>query len=385
MRPAKHAIRPVERAIRPTNPAIAKRRSFETVRLNFLLQLERRFSAIVLANTGGFSNMDFLIDNPLTNLNGPAFLVLFGIFSILVLVSQGLAKSMLDRTDQLPIPAIPPEIDPYEVAYLRGGPNELARSVIFSLVQKELIEFRQDEKTAGIKRRDFSAPTGHLLPIESVAYNWIGASREAKHVFDTTIGLVKQFEQFSHKYDIDLSNRQFLMPEDLKTRAKRYSYIAAGLIAGLGVYKVAAAILLGSFNIIFALIITVIGFFIAMTMGKMPNVTKLGKQYLDRLNLAFSDLKYRSQAPYIGDNPRPAIAEGGFAGVDPLLLSVGIFGTGILAGTAFASYNDTFAKAQQQQQAGWGGGGCGSSCGSSCSSGDGGGGSSCGGGCGGCS
>ncbi len=63
--------------------------------------------------------MDFLIDNPLTNLAGPAFLVLFVTFIVLVLVAQGLFRSYLDRTDQLPIPAIPPEIDPFEVAYLR--------------------------------------------------------------------------------------------------------------------------------------------------------------------------------------------------------------------------------------------------------------------------
>ena len=327
--------------------------------------------------------MDFLIDNPLTNLAGPAFLVLFITFSVLVLVAQGLLKSYLDRTDQLPIPAIPPEIDPYEVAYLRGGPNELARSVIFSLVQKELIEFQQDDKTARIQRREHSASTSHLLPIESVAYNWIGASREAPTVFDAKTGLVKQLEQYSHRYDIDLSNRQFLMPEDLWEKSKRYAWTAAGLISAVGGFKIVTAVLLGSFNIIFAIIITVIGFFIAMTMGKMPKVTKLGRQYLDRLNLAFSDLKYRSQAPYIGDNPRPAIAEGGFVGVDPMLLSVGIFGTGILAGTAFSGYNDTFARAQKQQEGGWSGGGCGSSCGTSCSSGDGG--SSCGSGCGGCS
>jgi uncharacterized protein (TIGR04222 family) len=332
--------------------------------------------------------MDFLIDNPLTNLDGPSFLVLFGIFTVLVLLTQAFAKSTLDRSDRLPIPAIPPEIDPYEVAYLRGGPNELARSVIFSLVQKGLIESENDSSTGQLKKTDAPAASSRLQPIESTALNWIGLGRQATSVFDSSSGLVKQLEQFSHKYDIDLSNRQFLMPDEAKSRAKRYAWIAAGLIAGLGGYKIIAAVLLGSFNIIFAIIITAVGFIIALTMGKMPNVTKLGKQYLDRLNLAFSDLKYRSQAPYIGENAqRPALAEGGFAGVDPLLLSVGIFGTGILAGTAFSGYNDTFARAQKEQQGAWSGGGCGSSCGSSCSSGSGGSscGSSCGGGCGGCS
>lgn len=328
--------------------------------------------------------MDFLIDNPLTNLDGVSFLILFVIFIVLVLLTQGLAKSRLDRTDQLPIPAIPPEVDPYEVAYLRGGPNELARSVVFSLVKKGLVEFTQDDKMSRIKKTETPAETVRPGNIESIACGWIGYGRDASSVFDSKDGLVKQLEQYTHKYDLDLSNRQFLIPESLQAKAKGYAWIAAGFIVSVGGFKIVTAILLGSFNIIFAIIITLIGFFIAMTMGKIPKVTNLGKQYLERLNLAFSDLKYRAQAPYTGDSPRPANAEGGFVGVDPLLLSVGIFGTGILAGTAFSGYNDTFARAQKQQEGGWGGGGCGSSCGNSCSSGDGGG-SSCGGGCGGCS
>ncbi len=339
--------------------------------------------------------MDFLIDNPLTNLAGPAFLVLFGVFSILVLLTQGYFRSTLDRSDKLPIPAIPPEIDPYEVAYLRGGPNELARSLIFSLVQKELVEFEIDGTNNRIKRTAKEPEMVRLPAIERITYEWIGSGREASTVFDAKTGLVKQLEQYTHQYDIDLANRQFLMPPDVAAKAKRYAWIAAGLIAGVGSFKILTAMLLGNFTVVFAIFITIVGFAIAISLGKMPKVTKLGKQYLDRLNLAFSDLKYRSQAPYIGDNPRPAISEGGFAGVDPLLLSVGIFGTGILAGTAFSSYNDTFARAQHQQQAGWGGGACGSSCGSDSGSSDGGGsscssggsscGSSCGGGCGGCS
>lgn len=328
--------------------------------------------------------MDFLIDNPLTNLAGPAFLVLFATFSVLTLLVLGLLKTNLDRTDKLPIPAIPPEIDPYEVAFLRGGPNELARSIVFSLLQKELLVIDGGETASVIKRTEQSADNFRLETIERVALNWFGVGRDAKSLFDAKLGLVKQLEKYTHKYEMDLSNRQFIMPENIHAKASRNARIAAGLIVSVGGFKVVTAILLGSFNIVFAIIISIVGFFIAMTMGKMPKVTKLGRQYLDRLNLAFSDLKYKSQAPYIGNNPRPALAEGGYAGVDPLLLSVGIFGTGILAGTAFSGYNDTFARAQKQQEAGWGGGGCGSSCGSSCSSG-GDGGSSCGGGCGGCS
>lgn len=328
--------------------------------------------------------MNFLLDNPITAMDGTAFLVLFVIFIVSTLVVLAIAKSNLDNTDKLPIPAIPPEVDPFEVAYLRGGANELARSVVFSLVQKGLVEIVNDDKSGKVVRRvEPRSEVRGLGQMEQLALGWIGVEREAKDVFDANSGLTYQLEQSSARYQLDLSNRQFLMPDDLASRAKKYAWTAAALIVGIGGYKVVASVLIGRFNIILTVVFTVIAFFIAMTIGRMPRVTKLGKQYLERLQLAFEDLKYRSQAPYIGSNAtRPLTAEAGFSGVDPLLLSVGVFGTGILAGTMFAGYNDAFAKAQQQQAAG---GGCGSSsCGSSCGSGDGGGGS-CGGGCGGCS
>lgn len=321
--------------------------------------------------------MDFLLDNPIAWLEGTAFIVLFIVYCISIIAVLAVAKSNLDNTDKLPIPAIPPEVDPYEVAYLRGGANELARSVIFSLMQKGFVAIVNDGKTGRIRTVENVDRSGSLTEVERTALAWVGFEREAKDVFDSRSGLVEQMELQSARYQIELANRQFLTPDDLTARAKKYAWTAAALIAGLGGYKVFASVMAGRFNIIFTIVITVIAFVVAMTVGRLPRATKLGKQYLERLRLAFEGLIYTSQKPYIGANAqRPALAESGHAGIDPLLISVGVFGTGILAGTMFAGYNDAFARAQKES--GSGGGGCGSSCGSgsSCSSG-------CGSGCGG--
>jgi hypothetical protein len=126
----------------------------------------------------------------------------------------------------------------------------------------------------------------------------------------------------------------------------------------------------------------IIGVVILGVMSKAPRLTAHGKNYLERLQLAFENFKYASKPANLNQNHQPANS---FAAVDPLLLSVGIFGTAALAGTAYDGYNQAFHKAQQGQSTS-GGSSCGSGCGtssdsSSCSSGDGGG--SCSGGCGG--
>lgn len=322
--------------------------------------------------------MDFLPGNPLATMDGPTFLVLYAIFAVFTLAVTAVAKSNIDDTDKLPTPAIPPQVDPYEIAYLRGGTNEMARSVIFSLVQKGFAGIGSDGKVIQMGE----PPDLRTLPeIERRAFEWLAPEREAKEVFASGTGLTDLLKRFGEAHDHGLESRQLVASDLMKAAAKKYAGYAASVLGAVGGYKIAAALSNGHANVILAVIMTLIAVGIAFSFRKMPRMTKLGKKYVERLQTAFEDLKYKSQAPYIGASTiTPVAAQAGFAGVDPLLLSVGVFGTGILAGTMFANYNDAFARAQQQAASG---GSCGgSSCGSSCGSGCGGGG--CGGGCGGC-
>ncbi|MGQ0543215.1 MAG: TIGR04222 domain-containing membrane protein [Blastocatellia bacterium] len=324
--------------------------------------------------------MDFLLDNPLATMDGSIFLVFFAFFIFFCLIILAIFKSQADKTDKLGVPAIPPEIDPYEIAYLRGSFNEMTRSVVFSLVQKGLIEVLMDDKTGKVRRVENSQSDAKLTSMEQLALNWIGTERDAKDVFVSKFGLVEQLEQQGMAYHNNLERRQMLTTYELENQVKSWGWATALIITGLGAYKVFAAILFGNFNFVFTIILTVIGVGIALRIGRLPRITKLGKVYLERLQFAFENLKYTSQAPYIKTDEQRVLPQNSFASVDPLLLSVGVFGTGILAGTMFNDYNQAFARVQQQQAGS--SSGCGSACGSSCSSGDGGG-SSCGGGCGG--
>ncbi|HEX8248062.1 MAG TPA: hypothetical protein VF599_07815, partial [Pyrinomonadaceae bacterium] len=161
------------------------------------------------------------------------------------------------------------------------------------------------------------------------------------------------------------------------------------LILGLGAYKFVAALINGYFNVFGIIVIAVIATVITFFAARLPRLTNLGKTYLERLQLAFDKLKYQTQQIYQPSDTPKVVPNTQFAGVDPLLLSVGVFGGAVLAGTIYDDYNQAFQRAQNQAVTS-GSSSCGSACGSSCSSssGSGGGGdsggSSCGGGCGGC-
>lgn len=336
--------------------------------------------------------MDFLLDNPLATMDGPAFLALFASLIILTIIAVATVRATGDKSDKLNIPTIPPDPDPVEIAYLRGGPNEAARSVIFSLIQKRLILIETNSSGSVLKPVLPAVSVKGLSAIEQTSMEWLGAVREASEVFRKNTGLVDQLVRYFSVYRDRLESRQVLTSEESSARIKRYARAAAAFLALLGGYKVLTSIVYGNFNFIFTIVFAAIGITVLLGVGRLPRIAKLGKQYLERLNLAFSDLKYRSQAPYIRNAESPSLQSASFAGVDPLLLSVGLFGSGILAGTVFSDYNTAFQRSQTEEAKRQSGGGCGSagcgscssSSGSSCSSGgDGGGGGCGGGGCGG--
>jgi uncharacterized protein (TIGR04222 family) len=330
--------------------------------------------------------MEILLDNPLATMYGPYFLVFYGFVTVFTLLVLGLKKTQIDQTNNLALPPIPSQIDPYEIAYLRGGANEVARSVIFALMQKGLIEIDNSAATPKIRRIENPGVRSNLNQIEQISLDWIANSRDVSEVFGGS-GLTKQLETYGEMYRSRLEQAQFLVGDYERGQMSRWKWIAMTIIAGLGVYKIFAAIVFGNFNFIFTILMLIFGLIIAQAVSGLPRLTKLGKAYLERLQLAFENLKFESQKSYLPTNKPRVVPQTTFAGVDPLLLSVGVFGGTILAGTVFDNYNLAFQRAQQQSAIS-SGGSCGSSCGS-CSSSDGGGsscssGSSCGGGCGGC-
>ncbi len=150
--------------------------------------------------------MDILLDNPLATMYGPYFLILYGSLIFFTLIALGISRSQIDKTNNLSLPPIPAQIDPYEIAYLRGGINEVARSVIFALMQKGFIEILKDSTKTVINKT--SPPTRrNLIQIEQLALDWHGNSREPKEVFDSN-GLVAQLEGYRQMYQARLEQGQ---------------------------------------------------------------------------------------------------------------------------------------------------------------------------------
>ena len=65
--------------------------------------------------------MNWLMHNVVADLYGPYFLLFYAAAIAAVVASSYSAVRRLDRTRHLPPQQIPAKLDPYEIAYLRGG------------------------------------------------------------------------------------------------------------------------------------------------------------------------------------------------------------------------------------------------------------------------
>jgi uncharacterized protein (TIGR04222 family) len=301
--------------------------------------------------------MDWLFGNPLGNMWGPTFLVFYALFSALVILCAHLYVTRSDAADVLDLPETPMQFDPYEIAYLRGDVNEVIRTAVYALKQKGLIEIeRRTFRTARI--RPSGGTPNDLTDIERRVMDAIRAEPAVPQLFSNA-DLRETLKILCEPYRGRL-NDQGLLPSDAAQRARKTAvWTGATLLIALALYKLAAASVHGRSNVgllcVFAFI-ACIGLF--ATIGRHKPMSRRGKAYLERLQLAYGGRRLTALAAPTGTDAAMRAAALGM---------VGLFGLNILKGTPDAALAQTFAQSSGSDG---GGGGCG-----------GGGG---GGGCGGC-
>jgi uncharacterized protein (TIGR04222 family) len=311
--------------------------------------------------------MNFLFENPIANMHGLIFLFFYGAIISITAITFYLSKSKLDWTAKQPIPLVPQNPDPYQVAYLRGGENELIRTLIFSLTQKGFLLITNYDNTSYLSLAQNQPNWTTLTELERSILAYFQTNRETKEVFR---GLSNVIAPFATQYEQQMVNNHLVTPKDVIYKVRVFSFLAFGIVALIGGYKFLAAVMQGRSNVIFLVIFTIIAFIVFMILGKTKRLSQKGEKFVEAIQNAFDKLKYNQNIPANSTT---------FNSFDPNLLAMGIFGTSVLVGSQYGDFEQAFHRSTAS-----GGSGCGSACGSSsCSSGgDGGGGcGGCGGGC----
>lgn len=320
--------------------------------------------------------MNWLTNNPIANLPGPEFLGFFFCVAVLTIITCWLMVRNTDKSNSLPPLQIPQTPDPYEIAYMRGQENEVIRLAIFNLFSKGYLEMG----TSYIVKKPTHPDPSFLPNVEKSLFGWISQQNTTVTENSVTINIngVKTYELFSNMkdraanycdgYKANLEKNRLVVSETVKEVAWGVGTAGSFILFSLAAYKIGIAVSRGIDNFIFLIILSIISFIALVIACKPSRLSKRGKKYLKELQEAFANLaraeKMNTTSP--GYDPQVPV------------LAMAVFGVGVLAGTSFAPFEQTFHRSVSS--GGSCGGGCGSSsCGSS-------GGSSCGGGggCGGC-
>jgi len=309
--------------------------------------------------------MDWLIHNAIADMYGPTFLLVYGAIALVVIVvAYGLVHSC-DKTGLRPPPPVPGIFNPYEIAYLRGGKNEVIRTVLYVLYQYGLVEVIPRKWLQGprLVERANGRVTKDLTELEERVLRSLHQPVEASDLFQHE-PLGSDIEQLCGQFRSNLESDELVRPNDIRQAALRITLLAGGILVALSLYKILIAVNKGLPNIGFLILLTLLSLallWIVVGSTATARISNRGRAYLKRLQIAYADIRQHA-APRTDEAPRPDMAS---------VMLISLFGLGILSGTSEAAFASLFARGASSS-------GCGGGCGGG---GDGGGG---GGGCGGC-
>jgi uncharacterized protein (TIGR04222 family) len=288
------------------------------------------------------------------DLHGPEFLLFYLIFGFALLAVFG----WLRRSGE-PEPSTPVNLtDPYEIAYLRGGANEVLRLATVGLVDRGLLSARESRIVA-------SSTQAQLIrhPVDHAILDTFRTEAEAFSLFSNA-----SLKNFCASVYTEPLTRLGMMPD---ASVKQRRWIVCGAIIAflwlMALMKIGIALERGRRNLAFLAVLAVLFSIAALVMANVKR-TRRGDIFLNHMRSLLGALRARSSMFVPRSN------------TNEILMLGAVFGMSALPSGAYPYVRTLYPKAAASGSSC--GSSCGYSCGSSCGSSCGGGG--CGGGCGGC-
>jgi uncharacterized protein (TIGR04222 family) len=280
------------------------------------------------------------------DLSGPEFLILYFCLSVIVILA---VRHYRHRAESGPAPKMELS-DPYLIAYLRGGENEVLRLGVITLIDRGLLAVNGDT----IRQKEQKIRRDAVDPLEYKVHKKFSIPAQAASIFQD-----KKLKRACAPYREKLE-RAGLIPDASTTRDRTSRcVVAVGILAAVGLSKIVIGITRD--RPVAFLIILMIAAVVVTAITSFPRLTRRGQ-------LALADI----QTLYAHLRDRAFLLRRGSATPEMMMLTAA-FGITALSPIEYQFARSIFPRHSSS---------CGSGCGSS--GGDGGGSGCGGGGCGGC-
>src|SRR5688572_12328766 len=207
--------------------------------------------------------MDWLLHNPIADLVGPSFLLLYGGVIALIVLDALWTRGRSDPTTGLDPPAVPAKPDPLVIAYLRGGANELTRLVIFDLLRRGYLWTKEETrpnrtKATSIEQAPDRPKDAALSPLERDVFDFFQRARGVQEVFLNN-RLPSRVARHSKPIEEALREDQLLMPLESRRAVQRVGLVGGLVIVALGGYKLLVALEKGRHNVALLVVLAFVG------------------------------------------------------------------------------------------------------------------------------
>lgn len=275
------------------------------------------------------------MSDPITGLSDGAFLLFYATVCTATLAACRWYVRSHDATRSMLPPPIPLTVDPYEIAYMRGGENELTRVVIVSLTERGYLRTTEQ----GIERTE--APPARLVGAEETTYEWLSIHRTPEEVFASD--LPQRVRAHCLGYDERLQEERLVADEAAKAFGWKAAVSGGLVILGIGGWRLLNG-LVREQPVGFLVFMGLAGLGILIGLcSSRGQLTARGRAYADRLKGTLDSLRASTGGRYA--------------------LAAAVLGMGSLAGTPYAKLGDLFRKAGSSGSGGCGADGCGDGCG----------------------
>jgi len=281
--------------------------------------------------------------NPITEFSGAEFLVFYAIVIGITVAICWLRRQSNNTTASLPLLPVPEHPDPYEIAYLRNGENELACVAIVRLMEEQFLRVTTEKLAFWRTKKWIEQNPGHpdagkLDALEKSIFEMFLNSRTMDEAFKKD--LEGRLGAYAVPYERELISERLLTSEDEKSEGTTTAFVAAAVIAVIGASRWYVGFMRER-PVGFLIFMGLIGLSIAMSVATPDRLTERGKAYLKNIQDKWTSLRSSESGNQV-----------------TFAFLTGVFGMTALAATPFAFLTDMFKEVQSSVSAG-GDGGCG--------------------------
>ena len=297
----------------------------------------------------------------LFDLPGPQFLALYS-GMLIGAAAGGFLLRWLFRTPGGSPPAATPELDPYEIAYLSGGPDAATDAALAALVHRDLVRFKPSSRTFGIHQPELA--THVTSKFEAGIYRVIETGRaDLMEIRRTARPLLELLTRRLRDLELVYPPGSFAPPRTMPALLMAFVLLVGVVKVTIGLSRERPVLYLVGLSLL-----ALFGVFLFLNLRLLR--TRRGDEILARIRSSNNAL--RASAASMPTRLAPT----------DVALATGLFGAGIFSSGAMGDVSQELRARRETHTSG-------SSCGSGCSGGSSSscsGGSSCGGGggCGGC-